>query len=61
MKGELFSLDLKFYLAHGRKKDNQPHTITYTFFKLQEDENILSITHEQETTHIQIGISLYKL
>ncbi len=35
-------------MAHGRKKDNQPHTDYLHIFKLQEDENILSITHEQE-------------
>ena len=34
-------------LEYG-KRDNQPHTDYLHIFKLQEDENILSITHEQE-------------
>ncbi len=47
---ESIPLDLyaNLTLAHGRKKDNQPHTDYLHIFKLQEDENILSITHEQE-------------
>ena len=31
-----------------KKKDNQPHTDYLHIFKLQEDDNMLSITHEQE-------------
>lgn len=31
-----------------KERDNQPHTDYLHIFKLQEDENILSITHEQE-------------
>ena len=33
-------------LEHGKRTDNQPHTDTH--FRLQEDDNILSVTHEQE-------------
>ena len=34
-------------MEYGKDRDNQPHT-DYLHFKLQEDDNILSITHEQE-------------
>ena len=33
-------------MEHGKRTDNQPHTDTH--FRLQEDDNILSVTHEQE-------------
>ena len=43
------SLDLQILLWHMvEERDNQPHTDYLHIFKLQEDENILSITHEQE-------------
>lgn len=46
---ESIPLDLQILLWHMvEKKDNQPHTDYLHIFKLQEDENILSITHEQE-------------
>ena len=58
---EQLSLDLQILLWNMvKERDNQPHTDYLHIFKLQEDENILSITHEQEQ-RIQIGISLYKL
>ena len=31
-----------------KERDNQPHTDYLHIFKLQEDDNMLSITHEQE-------------
>ncbi|HDD7017233.1 TPA: hypothetical protein PBH78_002943, partial [Staphylococcus aureus] len=44
---ESIPLDLQILLWHMvEKKDNQPHTDYLHIFKLQEDENILSITHE---------------
>ncbi|MDK3909722.1 DUF960 family protein [Staphylococcus pseudintermedius] len=46
---EQLSLDLQILLWHMvEEKDNQPHTDYLHIFKLQEDDNMLSITHEQE-------------
>ena len=45
---EHLSLDLQILLWHMVEKDNQPHTDYLHIFKLQEDDNMLSITHEQE-------------
>ena len=46
---EHLSLDLQILLWNMVKdRDNQPHTDYLHIFKLQEDDNILSITHEQE-------------
>ncbi|HDP6199043.1 TPA: hypothetical protein P6Y47_000769, partial [Staphylococcus aureus] len=43
------SLDLQILLWNMVKdRDNQLNTDYLHIFKLQEDENILSITHEQE-------------
>ena len=42
-------LDLQILLWHMvEEKDNQLHTDYLHIFKLQEDDNMLSITHEQE-------------
>ena len=44
---EHLSLDLQILLWNMvKERDNQPHTDTH--FRLQEDDNILSVTHEQE-------------
>src|SRR5699024_5281009 len=46
---EHLSLDLQILLWNMvKERDNQPHTDYLHIFRLQEDENILSITHEQE-------------
>ena len=46
---ESIPLDLQILLWHMvEEKDNQPHTDYLHIFKLQEDDNMLSITHEQE-------------
>ncbi|MFB2480304.1 MULTISPECIES: DUF960 family protein [Staphylococcus] len=46
---EQLSLDLQILLWNMvKEKDNQDHTDYLHIFRLQEDENILSITHEQE-------------
>ncbi|HDJ1311130.1 TPA: hypothetical protein PPL31_002440, partial [Staphylococcus aureus] len=46
---EHLSLDLQILLWNMVKdRDNQLHTDYLHIFKLQEDDNILSITHEQE-------------
>lgn len=46
---ESIPLDLQTLLWHMvEEKDNQPHTDYLHIFKLQEDDNMLSITHEQE-------------
>ena len=46
---EHLSLDLQILLWHMvEEKDNQPHTDYLHIFKLQEEESILSIIHEQE-------------
>ena len=44
---EQLSLDLQILLWH-MVEENQPHTDYLHIFKLQEDDNMLSITHEQE-------------
>ena len=44
---ESIPLDLQILLWNMvKERDNQPHTDYLHIFKLQEDENILSITHE---------------
>ncbi|WP_160312675.1 DUF960 family protein, partial [Staphylococcus epidermidis] len=46
---EQLSLDLQILLWNMvKERDNQSHTDYLHIFRLQEDENILSITHEQE-------------
>ena len=46
---ESIPLDLQTLLWHMvEEKDNQSHTDYLHIFKLQEDDNMLSITHEQE-------------
>ncbi|HDK4804779.1 TPA: DUF960 domain-containing protein [Staphylococcus aureus] len=46
---ESIPLDLQILLWNMvKERDNQPHTDYLHIFRLQEDENILSITHEQE-------------
>ena len=46
---EQLSLDLQILLWNMiKERDNQPQTDYLHIFKLQEDNNILSITHEQE-------------
>lgn len=56
---ESIPLDLQILLWHMvEKKDNQPHTDYLHIFKLQEDENILSITHEQEQPHTNWNITI---
>ncbi len=47
---EHLSLELQILLwKMVKERDNQPHTdYLHIFKRLQEDENILSITHEQE-------------
>lgn len=46
---EHLSLDLQILLWNMvKERDNQSHTDYLHIFRLQEDENILSITHEQE-------------
>ena len=46
---ESIPLDLQILLWNMvKEQDNQPHTDYLHIFRLQEDENILSITHEQE-------------
>ena len=45
--GEQLSLDLQILLwKMVKERDNQPHTDYLHIFRLQEDETILSITHE---------------
>ncbi|EHM64903.1 hypothetical protein SEVCU012_2199 [Staphylococcus pettenkoferi VCU012] len=44
---EHLSLDLQILLWNMvKERDNQSHTDYLHIFRLQEDENILSITHE---------------
>ena len=46
---EHLSLDLQILLWHMiEERENPPQTDYLHIFRLQEDENILSITHEQE-------------
>ena len=46
---EHLSLDLQILLWNMvKERDNQPQTDYLHIFRLQEDENILSIIHEQE-------------
>ena len=46
---ESIPLDLQILLWNMvKERDNQSHTDYLHIFRLQEDENILSITHEQE-------------
>ncbi|HCW7624407.1 TPA: hypothetical protein OYF62_002683 [Staphylococcus aureus] len=46
---EHLSLDLQILLWHMvEERENPPHTDYLHIFNLQEDENILSITYEQE-------------
>ena len=46
---EHLSLEFQILLWHMvEERDNQLHTDYLHIFKLQEDDNILSITHEQE-------------
>jgi len=46
---EHLSLDLQILLWNiVKERDNQNHTDYLHIFRLQEDENILSIIHEQE-------------
>ncbi|HAY0978127.1 MULTISPECIES: DUF960 domain-containing protein [Staphylococcus] len=46
---ESIPLDLQILLWHMvEEKDNHPHTDYLHIFKLQEDDNMLSVTHEQE-------------
>lgn len=46
---EHLSLGLQILLWNMvKERDNQSHTDYLHIFRLQEDENILSITHEQE-------------
>ncbi|MCI2911146.1 DUF960 family protein [Staphylococcus hominis] len=46
---EHLSLDLQILLWHmAEERENPPHTDYLHIFKLQEEKNILSITHEQE-------------
>ncbi|MCI2874885.1 DUF960 domain-containing protein [Staphylococcus hominis] len=46
---EQLSLNLQILLWNMvKERDNQAHTDYLHIFRLQEDENILSITHEQE-------------
>lgn len=46
---EHLSLDLQILLWHmAGEREKPPHTDYLHIFRLQEDENILSITHEKE-------------
>lgn len=46
---EQLSLDLQILLWNMvKRRDNQPQTDYLHIFRLQEDENIISIIHEQE-------------
>ena len=46
---EHLSLELQILLWNMvKERDNHPHTDYLHIFKLKEDNNILSITHEQE-------------
>ncbi|MCH1561261.1 DUF960 domain-containing protein [Staphylococcus epidermidis] len=46
---ESIPLDLQILLWHMvEEREKPPHTDYLHIFRLQEDENILSITHEQE-------------
>ena len=51
---EQLSLDLQILLWNmAKERDNQNHTDYLHIFKLQEDENILSITHEQPSYKLE--------
>ena len=46
---EQLSLDFQILLWHMvEERENPPHTDYLHIFKLQEDDNLLSVTHEQE-------------
>ncbi|WP_434796050.1 DUF960 family protein [Staphylococcus equorum] len=46
---ENLSLDLQILLWHMvEERDNQSHTDYLHIFRLKEDDNVLSVTHEQE-------------